>query len=533
MQLGRRGFLSCSLGAMLPPAPVSATGKLVEGKEIVAAAGAVGTEPADAARVGARILAAGGNAMDAAAAAVLASCVLQPETSDIGGYVCCAVILEGRSGRVFSLDANSVAPAAAHERMYQVLPLEGHPGGLNANEYNCAVKDDANVYGPLAVGVPGVMGGIGFLWERWGKLKWTQIVAPSQRLLADGFPYRTTARAIQQQESIIRRFEATARHLMPEGRVPNADDVWHRRDLEKTLARLAAAGWRDFYDGEIGRTIADHITRAGGILTRADLGAFRPRVREPHTTTYRKAKAFAANLPNGGLSTLQMLNMLECFEPLDPGEVRYWHRLAEILKLGWRDRLRYLGDPEFARVPIERLLSKDYAAGRVEPLRQFPDSVDKQKWPSPGPIHGTVHLSAADAEGNLVAATFTHGGLFGSCLTVPGTGILLGHGMCRFDPHPGGPNSVGPRKRPLNNVAPTILRLPDRDVALGLRGGRRIVSVSLQLCQRVVDGGATALEAASAPRIHVGTEEPLEMTESAPRPIVQALIGMGHQVKIV
>src|SRR5713226_6403804 len=128
MKASRSSFLHSSLGAMLPRSLVSATNKLVEGKEIVTAAGAVGTEPAEAARAGARILAAGGIAMDAAAAAALASCVLQPETSDIGGYVLCAVILEARSGRIYSLDANSVAPAAAHERLYQVLPLEGHPG---------------------------------------------------------------------------------------------------------------------------------------------------------------------------------------------------------------------------------------------------------------------------------------------------------------------------------------------------------------------------------------------------------------------
>lgn len=531
-RFNRRVFLA-GCGAALPGVGHSATGTMIEGREIVVASGAVAAEPQEAARAGAGILEAGGNAMDAAAAACLASGAIQPETADIGGYVLCAVVLEGATGRIWSLDSNSVAPAAARENMFHVLPLEGEKIGINANEYQCAVRDDANVYGPLAVGVPGVMAGIGALSERWGRLKWPAIVAPALRLLAEGFPYRTTARAISQQERVIRRFEPTRLHLMPEGKVPREGDHWRRPGYERTLERLASAGWRDFYEGEIGRKIADSLAGAGGILTRADLAKFHPRVAETYTTTYRGAKVHAASLPNGGLSCLQILNMLECFPPLPDGDALYWHRLAEILKLAWRDRLRYFGDPDFAEVSAGRFLSKDYAAGRVETLRQFPGHVDRLAGQRAGASSGTVHISAGDREGNLVGVTLSHGGVFGSCVTVPGTGIILGHGMCRFDPHPGRANSPGPRKRPLNNVAPLIVRLPDRDVALGLRGGRRIVSVSAQLAQRVVDFGAGALAAATAPRLHVEEQEPLEVLESAGEAIVSRLVAMGHAVKKV
>lgn len=132
--------------------------------------------------------------------------------------------------------------------------------------------------------------------------------------------------------------------------------------------------------------------------------------------------------------------------------------------------------------------------------------------PRGGPSSGTVHVAAADAEGNLVSATISQGGLFGSCLAVPGTGIILGHGMCRFDPHPGLANSPGPGKRPLNNVCPLIIRLPDRDVAIGARGGRHIVSVAVQLTQRIVDFAADVYQAAIAPRIHTLTGDPLEVS---------------------
>ena len=504
---------------------------MIEGREIVVSKGAVAAGPEEAARIGARVLERGGNAMDAAAAAALACCMLQPQMTGIGGYVLCAAVLEGASGRAWCLDANGPAPATAHERMYEVISEGERQGGINEVEYNCRVKDNANVHGPLAVGVPGTMAGIGLLSERWGRLKWPEVVAPSLKLLTDGFPYGPTAGAIRNNEAVIRRFEPTARHLMPEGRVPKPDDVWHRKDTEKTLTRLASAGWRDFYGGQIGRQIADHVLSLGGLLSREDLAGFQPRVTEPLSITYRDARIYGPTLPSGGLSTMQILNMLECFDPVSDQTVTYWHRLAEVFKLAWRDRLRYVGDPDFIEVPVQRLLSKDYAAGRVETLRQFPDRVDRLPLSLSGEgVRETLHVSAADSEGNLVSATLTHGGAFGSCVTVPGAGVILGHGMCRLDPHPGRANSVGPRKRPLHNTAPLILRLPDRDVVEGLNGGRRIVNVSAQAAHRIVDFKATSLQAAAAPRMHAGPQEPLVVSESLSPSLVQELRAMGHEV---
>lgn len=470
--------------------------------------------------------------MDAVAAACLASCVLDPALCDLGGYVCCAVVLEGDSGRVWSVDANSVAPAAAHENMFTLAPVAG--ANINTLEYGLNVRDDANLYGPLSVAVPGLMAGIGTLWERWGRLKWEQIVAPAQRLVDEGFPYgASTVRAISIKDQVIRRFPETAAHLMPSGTAPSEDDVWRRPGLEKALARLARAGWRDFYDGEIGRDIADFITSGGGVLTREDMAAYQPRVTEPYAATYRDGTVFSSILPNGGISVLQILNMLECFEVAPDSEPSYWHRFAEVLKLAWRERLSCLGDPDFADIPVARFLSKQDAAERTNTLRRFPDLVDRQRCASHEPSGGTAQISAADAEGNLVAATISHGGLFGSCLTVPGWGFTLGHGMCRFDPRPGRPNSVAPRKRPLNNVAPTIVRLSGRDIATGLRGGRKIISVCAQLCQRFADFGLMPLEAATAPRIHAEGQEPIEVSESLDPRTFAALAELGHDLRRV
>lgn len=507
---------------------------MIEGKEIVVSKGAVATEAAEAARIGARILERGGNAMDAAAAACLACGVLIPYYVDIGGYACSGVVLEGSSGRVWSLDSNSTAPAAAHESMFEVM--EKIPGkvGLNENEYDCSVKDDANVYGPLAAAPPGFMGGVGTLWEKWGRLKWSDIVEPSIALVHNGFPYGDVAPEIERRLPIIRRYEPTYRHLLPHDKLPRPDDIWHRPDLDQTLARLASAGWRDFYEGEIGRRVGDYIESAGGVMTRADMAALQPRVTAPIESSFRGAPVHGPILPNGSLSAMQMLNMLDCFEPLAIDDIQYWHRLAEILKLGWRDRLHYVADPDFADVPVGRLLSRVYAAGRVEVLRTFPDYVDRigpdQATANP---HGTANVSAADAEGNVVAMTLTQGNPFGTCVTVPGTGFTLGHGMCRFDPRPGLANSIAPGKRPLNNFCSLIVRCKDRDVAAGMQGGRRMVSVIPQVVQRMVDFGMSPHQAATSPRIHTMGYEPIECEESPPFPFEKELRAFGHDVRPV
>ncbi len=507
---------------------------MIEGREVVSSVGAIAAQPQEAARVGARIMEQGGNAFDAAAASALASCLLQPQSTGITGYVLCAVVRDGATGEIWSLDANSVAPAAAREDMYEILPASGDPKDLNSREYGCSVRDDANVFGPLAVGVPGMGAGIGTLWERWGRLEWPQIVAPTQQLLADGPQFGGTAGAVRSLEDVVRRYPATARQLLVDGRLPEPGDIMRRPGLDRTLERIAQAGWRDIYRGDLAREITDFVQEAGGILTFEDMAAYEPRVTPTLSITYHDATVHGPILPNGTMTCLQILNMLECFEPADDADVMYWHRLAEVLKLAWRDRLQYLTDPDFADVPVERLLSKDYAAGLVERTRQFPRWVDDlpARFP-PGVMHGTLHLSAADGEGNLVSATITQGMAFGACFVAGETGLILSHGMCRFDPRPGRMNSVAPGKRPLNNTGTMLIETPERFIAAGLPGGRKIVSVMARAAQRFIDAGASPLEAAEAPRMHVEAAEPAQVTESLGDEILDGLREMGHEIEAV
>jgi gamma-glutamyltranspeptidase / glutathione hydrolase len=445
---------------------------MIEGTEIHAPRGVVATGPADAARAGAAIFERGGNAMDAAAAACLACAVLEPQAVDLGGYVAAGVVLEGATGKVWSIDSNTVAPAAARADMFEVLPVRGGPRGINELEYGCSVRDDANIYGPLAAGVPGFVAGVGTLAERWGRLAWADLVEPARQLVESGPDYTLVRVDAEKKRAALSRYAAG----------------WHPADLARTLARLAHAGWRDFYDGELGSTIADFVLAQGGILTRDDMAAFTPRITPPLESHFRDATIYTAIPPNGGFTALEALDAFDA----DP-ERDYWTRWARVLPPVWARRLDRPG------------------AGASK--------------------HGTVHVAAADAEGNLVSMTISQGGLFGSCLAIPATGIILGHGMCRFDPHPGHPNAPGAGKRPLNNVCPLILRMADRDVAIGARGGRRIVSVAAQFAERIV-AGATVREAATAPRLHILDEGPLELSKNFPPAARDALAAAGYRIEI-
>ena len=468
-----------------------------EGLHILCEGGAVATGPAEAAKAGAAILTEGGNAVDAAAAACLACAVMEPQAVDLGGYALAAVVLEGKTGLLWSVDANTVAPAAATPDMFRVEPVRSGNNTVNEREYGCSVADDANFYGPLAVSVPGFVAGVGTLWERWGTLPWPQLVEPAHALVASGVPYSLVRKDVEFKRHAIVRYPSTSALLLPYGpdRVPDDNDVWYRPDLAHTLERIAAAGWRDFYTGGIGHTIADFIQSQGGILTRDDLAAFEPRITTPDSGAYHGAEIHTAIAPNGGFSVLAALADLERQTSPPDSDPRYWDSMAKVLVRMWTARLTD---------------SPRLGTGN----------------------HGTVHVSAADRFGNVVSATITQGGLFGSCLAVPGTGIILSHGMCRFDPHPGLSNSAGPKLRPLNNLCPLIVRTKDRDIAVGTRGGRRIVSVTVQMAQRIVDQGSDVYEAAAAPRIHTITGEPLEISNNFDPAIRHALERAGYRSEI-
>ena len=503
------------------------------GSEVDSASGVVAAWPPEASEIGARIIADGGNAMDAAAAAAIACCMTRPEMTGIGGYMLSAVVLDAETDEVLALDSSSTAPSAARADMYEVgEPIPGRDG-INENEYLCSVSGDANLRGGTSVGTPGVIGGIGALWERWGSVPWSTVVEPSIELVDRGVSYSEfTVKWLSEMRSVLALYPATAQVLMPDGRHPEPGDIWHRPYMAATLSKLAENGWRYAYSGDLAEQVVAAVQADGGTLAMADMEAFQPTISKPYSTRYRDATVYGPTLPNGCITSLQMLRMLDTLEVASDDTADYWHQLAEVMKIAWRDRLATLADPRFVDVDVDRILSVADAMSNTNRLRADSSVLDSSPLEPTVSNHGTLHLSTGDADGNVVALTLTHGAAFGSCLTVPGTGVILGHGMSRLDPRPGRPNSIEGGKRPLNNVAPMLTRTAERDVASGLPGGRRIVSVGAQLAQRLVDFDATPAEAVHAPRMHV-THWGLEVSDTLDPSIVADLVRRGHRVDAV
>jgi gamma-glutamyltranspeptidase / glutathione hydrolase len=494
--LDRREVLRLAGGLLL-------AGGLGDGSRLAAAGGgrpaAAGTGcvagPPEAARVGGEVLAGGGNAVDAAVAAALTACVVSVQQCGIGGYGGHLVIAPAGGKRVVAIDFNSAAPQAARADLFPV-DTEGR------------VKGQANRFGWRAAGVPGTLAGLQLALDRHGTRPLAQLVRPALAYARDGFPVSPgLARALRAAQAQLRQDPASARLFLHKGEPLPAGSTLRNPDLADLLQALAEAKTVEpFYRGEVARRIAAAFRKHGGLVTADDLAAYRAHAVEPLRLAWREATVYTAPLTAGGLTALQALATLKAlrWETWPAREPRALRAPLEALRLAWGDRLRLLGDPERAKVPSERLLSEAYArqaaarvAAALKEGRPVPGAADGR------PAGGTVHLSAADARGNLVALTLTHGEHFGARVTVPGLGLLLGHGMSRFDPRPGRPNSVGPGKRPLHNMCPTVVARGGQPVlALGGTGGRRIPNAVAGVLAQFVGRAASAEEAVAAPRFH-------------------------------
>jgi gamma-glutamyltranspeptidase/glutathione hydrolase len=455
------------------------------------------------ARVGLDVLAAGGNAVDAAVAAALVAGVVAVHSCGIGGYGGHMVIALARSRKVTAIDFNSTAPAAAREDMF---PLDDKG----------AVQGQVNGRGWLAAGVPGTLAGLQLALDRYGTQPFEKLVQPAIRFARDGFDVSTgVAAALRAAQVHLAKDPAAARLLLPNGQPPPAGSTLRNPELAAMLQTLAERRSVDsFYRGDIARRIAAEFQQHGGLVTAADLAAYQAREVAALELTWRGYSIWTAPLTAGGATVLEALAILKAlgWETRPADDPKTTGARLEALRLAWDDRLRLFGDPAKVAVPVERLLSEAYArsqAARVEAALREGKPVPIT--PDGRSADGTIHLSAADAQGNLVALTLTHGGAFGAQVTVAGLGLILGHGMSRFDPRPGRPNSPGPGKRPLHNMCPTVVLRDGRPVlALGATGGRKIPNAVFDVLTHFVGRDAALPDAVTAPRLH--TEGGLEVT---------------------
>jgi gamma-glutamyltranspeptidase/glutathione hydrolase len=464
--------------------------------------GAIAGE-ATAARVGRQILADGGNAADAVVAAALVACVVSPHNCGVGGYGGHAVFAFDGGRKVGAIDFNGPAPAAARPDMF-ALDEKG------------AVRDRANEHGWRAAGVPGILAGLQFALERFGTRSFREALGPAIGFARDGFPLtQGVASGIARSAAEFRKDPASARLWLKDGEPPAVGETHRNPDLAQLLETLAAANSVEpFYRGDLARRIAAAFQQHGGLLTVKDLADYRAREVAPLSLAWRNYTLLTAPLTAGGLTVLEVIRVLQALKwtALPPGPARTHARL-EALRLAWHDRLALLGDPDHVKAPVAKLLSAERArelAARVEQAVKARKAVPPPKT-EPRAQRGTVHLSCVDRHGNLAALTLTHGNAFGARVTVAGLGLTLGHGLSRFEPRPGHPNSVGPGKRPLHNMCPTIVLRDGQPVlALGGAGGRKIPNSVFDVLTQFVGLEASLDDALVAPRWH--TEGGLDLT---------------------
>lgn len=475
-----------------------------------------------AAEVGKRVLADGGNAVDAAVAAALVAAIVSPANCGIGGYGG-HMTIGWPDGRVTSLDFNSAAPAAAREDMFP-------------RDDRGRVRGAIDAYGWLAAGVPGTLAGLQLAIDRYGSRGFSALVEPAIGFARNGFALDTgQARAIRVSAAQFQRDPASARIYCPGGEPLSAGQTLRNPDLATLLERLA----RDnsvaaFYHGDIARVIANEFRRHEGLVTADDLAKYEAREVAPLKFDWCGESLYTATVTAGGLSVLQAMTTLKAlrFEACDLADSSNAQAFIEAMRIAWHDRLTRLGDAADSDVTAQ-LLSAGYAEESAERVRQ----AIREKRPVPGatdgrPAGGTIHLSAADQQGCMVALTLTHGGGFGARVTVAGLGLTLGHGMSRFTMQPGHPNAPGPFRRPLNNMCPMIVcRGAQPVVAMGATGGRRIPNTMYSVLVKLVAQRAPLAKAFAAPRFQNEGDTVLQLGKGWPDADVEYLKRVGYSIQ--
>lgn len=527
----RRGF-TATLGAKstTAPTPVAAASPAAAATPIRAEGrfGAVAAEHPRAAEIGLAMLDRGGNAVDAAIATAYAVCVLNTSSCGIGGGG--FMLVNQRDGSVSALDYRETAPALAHRDLYR---------------RGTDVVADLSRRGGLAVAVPGEVAGLEAARQRFARLPREVLMEPAITLARDGFPMGPhLAKEIAQNLTALRSAPALAALFLDAAGNPRPQgDVVRLPALAATLEKIARDGADGFYRGSVAEDVAAAIRDAGGILSAQDLVDYRPHWRHPLRGTYRGLEIFTMPPPSSGGVIVEILNILanDDLASLGARSPAYYHLLAEAMGNGFADRARWYGDPEFTKVPIDRLTSPAY--GAMLRARITPDATLPQDRYGTAPDAGTTHLSVVDADGMAVGCTTTINTAFGAMLVGGPSGVILNNEMDDFSVAPGVPNSFGlvggeanavaAGKRPLSSMTPIIVRAEGKPrIVAGGSGGPLIISATLQTLLGIVDFGLDPAAAIAAPRIHQQWAPPSLITETELDPATAAdLTARGHVLR--
>jgi len=455
-----------------------------------------------ATRAALEVLRAGGSAADAAVAAAFTLAVALPQAGNLGGGGF-ALVRDAASGEIQALDFRERAPERAGFGTF--LDQRGE------------LIPQRSTVGATAAGVPGSVAGLVRLHGRFGRLPWKRLLRPAIELARTGFEIRRPlADAIAAASDKLGRFESTKAIFFHETRPLREGERLIQRDLSRTLERIAKDGAGGFYAGRTARLIAATSRAGGGLITKDDLALYRALWRAPLRNDWNGLAVWSMPLPSsGGITLAEAMNILEPFHlrQLGVGGSAYINLVAEACKMAFFDRARFLGDSDYNRdLPVAKLVSKEYARELRSRIRMGRSGEVGQETGLLEPVH-TTHLVIADSRGNIVTLTTTINDSFGSGLVVAGAGFLLNDEMDDFAAQPGAPNlygltggienSVAPGKRMLSSMAPTIVTRNGRPLlALGARGGPRIITTVMQVLFDVAVFGMNVQEALDLPRFH-------------------------------
>jgi len=503
----------------------------------IARNGMVVSEEAIASQVGADILKRGGNAVDAAVAVGFALAVVLPEAGNLGGGGFMLVHLREQNKTV-AIDYRETAPAAATRDMFV--------------QANGEVDSDALNFGYTGVGVPGSVAGLTHALARYGTMKLPDVIAPAIKLASAGFilkpSHENTLR--NAQERLGRNENSRKIFLKADGSVPHFGERLVQKDLAWSLTQIAGDGAKAFYEGAIGARLIADIQAHGGVMTRADLKNYRVIEREPVHGTYRGYDIFSMPPPSsGGVHLIEILNVLEGYPLAEWGQnsAATMHVMIEAERRAYADRSKYLGDPDFVSVPVAQLTSKKYADDLRKQISLECATPSSEVAPgnlAPYESTQTTHFSVIDRWGNAVSNTYTLNYGYGSGITAAGTGILLNNEMDDFSAKPGAPNAyglvgaeanaVGPRKRPLSSMTPTLVFKDGKLLmATGSPGGSTIITVVLQTIVNVIDYQQNIASAVSAPRFHHQWQpDNVRVEQGISLDTIALLRAKGHDVQI-
>lgn len=494
--------------------------------EVIGQHGMIATSHPLATQIGLDILKKGGTAIDAAIAANIALGLMEPTGSGMGGDLF-AIVWDAKEHKLFGLNASGPAPQSISLDYFKEQKLNKIPP-----------------FGPLPVTVPGAVDGWVKLHEKFGNQSFASLFEPTIEYARKGFPVtETIAYYLDKSKDVFKKYPNFAEVWMREGKTTKKGEIFKNPQLAKTLEIISNKGRAGFYEGEVAKTISDFIQAQGGFLTYQDLAEFHSEWVEPVTTNYRGYDIWELP-PNGqGVAALQILNILENFDVKKMGlfSSEYIHLFVEAKKLAFADRAKHYADPNFAKIPIQQLISKSYAKERaalIDPEK--PALVDQSGISSNG---DTIYLTAADEYGNMISLIQSNYRGMGSGMVPPGLGFMLQDRGELFSLKEGHKNVIKGGKRPFHTIIPAFVTKDNQPyISFGVMGGATQPQAHAQILINLIDFGYNLQEAGDAPRmVHSGSTQPTdeEMTSGGTlslekgfgEDIEQALKKMGHTIK--